>query len=246
MLPLSEQLAALAPLMRAQPDAGWWPLLQRWQTSDAGRALMLALDGRLQAGATVYPPEPLRALVLTPLAQVRVVVLGQDPYHGPGQAEGLAFSVPQGVPWPPSLRNIFKELARDLGQPLPSPHAGSLLPWAQRGVLLLNTTLTVEDGRPASHAKLGWRSLTDAICQTLWFDAKPKVFMLWGAHAVAMVPTPGALLVAASPHQVLRSNHPSPLSALRPPVPFIGNGHFSAANRFLVGQGQAPVDWALP
>ena len=246
MLPLSNQLAALAPQLQAQPGGGWWPLLQRWQVSDAGLALTRALDARLSAGALVFPSEPLRALVLTPPGRVKVLLLGQDPYHGLGQAEGLAFSVPGGVPWPPSLRNIFKELARDLGQRMPSPGSGSLLPWAQQGVLLLNATLTVEDGRAASHAKLGWRSLTDAICQALWADPRPKVFLLWGAHAQAMFTDAGVFGVNSSPHLVLRSNHPSPLSALRPPLPFIGSGHFSAANRFLLGQGQTPVDWALP
>jgi uracil-DNA glycosylase len=196
------------------------------------------VDARVAAGATVYPVDPFRALAQTPLAQVKVVILGQDPYHGPGQAEGLAFSVPAGQKPPPSLRNIFKELQRDLG--LAPPPQPSLLPWAQQGVLLLNTTLTVEDGQAASHSKLGWQALTDAICVAVADDPAPKVFMLWGGHAQALAPR-----LAGQPHLVLCSNHPSPLSALRPPAPFIGNGHFAQANRFLQAVGRPPISWGL-
>ena len=246
---LDDQLAALAPQLLAQPGGGWWPLLQRWQASDAGRALMQALNTRLKYGAVIYPQQPLRALSLTPPAEVKVLILGQDPYHGAGQAEGLAFSVPQGVPWPPSLRNIFKEIQRDLGLPLPAAGAGSLEPWARQGVLLLNSTLTVEEAQAGSHAKLGWRSLTDAICQALWADTRHKVFMLWGTQAQAQARDVGLRTEGGGvpgPHLVLRSNHPSPLSALRPPVPFIGNGHFGAANRFLLAHGRQPIAWGLP
>lgn len=228
--PLDELLAA---------DFGdWQPLLQRWRDSQAGRALVQAVDARVAAGATVYPAEPFRALAHTALAQVRVVILGQDPYHGLGQAEGLAFSVPAGQKPPPSLRNIFKELQRDLG--LPPPLQPSLLPWARQGVLLLNTVLTVEDGAAASHSKLGWRALTDAVCSAVADEPSPKVFMLWGAHAQALAPR-----LAGTPHRVLCSNHPSPLSALRPPVPFIGCGHFGEANRFLRAAGRLPICWGL-
>jgi uracil-DNA glycosylase len=221
----------------------WQPLLEAWRQSAAGRALIDAVDQRVAAGAAVYPADVFRALALTPLARTQVVILGQDPYHGAGQAEGLAFSVPAGQPPPPSLRNIFKELQRDLGLPMPS--CGSLVPWATRGVLLLNTSLTVEDGRPASHARLGWDRLTDAICRALWVDPSPKVFLLWGAHAqarraVMQPPGPGD-----GPHCVLLSNHPSPLSALRSPIPFLGCGHFSRARAFLAGSGRPGVDWAL-
>lgn len=206
----------------------WRPVVDAWRASPAGRALITQVDRRVAAGATVYPAQVFRALALTPLAQTRVVILGQDPYHGPGQAEGLAFSVPEGVPVPPSLRNVYKELQRDLGCPLPT--SGHLGAWAARGVLLLNASLTVEDGAPGSHAKWGWQALTDAIIRTAAAHAAPKVFMLWGAHAQAKA----ALIDAEAPrHQVLRCNHPSPLSALRPPVPFIGCGHFGAALRFL-------------
>lgn len=220
-------------------DAGWRPLLDRWAASQAGQSTMAAVDARVAAGATVYPAQVFRAFALTPPSAVQVVVLGQDPYHGPGQAEGLAFSVPGGVRPPPSLRNIFKEQQRDLG--LPMPDQGSLVSWARQGVLLLNTTLTVEDGQPASHSKLGWQALTDATIQVLIDDSAPKVFLLWGAHAQGLLPPPRR----RAPHVVLESNHPSPLSALRPPVPFIGCGHFSAANRFLAEAGRPGVDWRL-
>ena len=185
----------------------------------------------------------IRALEVTPLAATKVLILGQDPYHGPGQAEGLAFSVPAGQAVPPSLRNIFKELHRDLAQAL--PQSGSLLPWAERGVLLLNTSLTVEASQAASHAKMGWQVLTDAIFKALCDDQSPRVFMLWGAHAQALLSA--STRSAAHPaHRVMLSNHPSPLSAARPPVPFVGCGHFSAANRFLAATSCGAVDWRLP
>ncbi len=230
----------LAELLDA--DFGdWQPLLERWRYSAAGQALIAAVDARVAAGAVVYPAQVFRALALTPLARTRVLILGQDPYHGPGQAEGLAFSVPAGQRPPPSLRNIFKELQRDLG--LAVPEHGSLAHWSAQGVLLLNTTLTVEDGQPASHAKFGWQALTDAIALSLVDDPAPKAFMLWGAHAQGKV----ALLTGrGGVHSILQSNHPSPLSALRPPLPFIGNGHFGLANRFLAAAGRAAVDWTLP
>lgn len=232
-----EAPALLAWAPEAWPVApDWAPITEAFFASDTGRALGGALGARLAAGATVFPPEPLRALALTPLAQVRVVVLGQDPYHGPGQAEGLAFSVAPGTPLPPSLRNIYKELTRESGQPLPLD--GSLVRWAQQGVLLLNTCLTVEQGAAASHAGLGWEVLTDAIIDRLNAHQRPKVFLLWGAHAQAK-----AARIDTTRHRVLRANHPSPLSALRPPVPFIGCGHFSEANRFLEAAGERPVTW---
>lgn len=237
---MAAQLQAPLGAQLDRDHGDWQPLLQRWRHSSAGQATLAAVDARLAAGAVAYPPQVFRALALTPLAATKVVILGQDPYHGPGQAEGLAFSVPNGQPMPPSLRNIFKELVRDLG--LPPPRTTSLVPWAERGVLLLNTSLTVEQGRAGSHAKLGWHVLTDAIVQALWVEAAPKAFLLWGAHAQARLPGSRP----AAPHAVLQSNHPSPLSALRPPVPFLGNGHFGAANRHLVAHGRTPVDWLLP
>jgi uracil-DNA glycosylase len=201
-------------------------LVSEFFRSEAGRGLLTFLESRLQAGAAVFPPQPLRALQLTPPESVRVVILGQDPYHGRGQAEGLAFSVAPGIPVPPSLRNIFTELRRDLGTPFPPfpEPGGSLVRWASQGLLLLNTCLTVEEGQPASHAGRGWERLTDAVIRKVSQDAAPAVFMLWGAHAQTK-----RVLIDASRHLVLLANHPSPLSALRPPAPFIGCGHFSQA-----------------
>ena len=209
---------------------GWQPLVDEFFGGPVGQKLLAFLQSRMDAGASIFPPRPLRALELTPPDAVRVVILGQDPYHGRGQAEGLAFSVAPGVRLPPSLRNIFKELQRDLGQPLPAfpQPGGSLVRWAQNGVLLLNTCLTVEEGQPASHAGKGWEVLTDAIIRQVAQQGPPTVFMLWGSHAQAKQ----RLIPADRGHLVLTSNHPSPLSALRPPQPFIGNGHFSAARAF--------------
>lgn len=218
----------------------WRPCVDAWRSSPAGRTLIDQVDARVAAGATVYPAQVFRALELTPLARTRVVILGQDPYHGEGQAEGLAFSVPPCMPVPPSLRNVFKELRRDLG--LPAPTSGHLGAWAARGVLLLNASLTVEDGAPCGHAKFGWQALTDFLVSAAAHDPHPKVFMLWGAHAQAK----SALIEgASSPHLLLRSNHPSPLSASRPPIPFIGCGHFGAAMRFLE-RHYSPADDGLP
>jgi uracil-DNA glycosylase len=214
---------------------GWEPLLARFFGSATGRALLDFLATRLAQGATVYPPEPLRALLLTPPEAVRVVILGQDPYHGPGQAEGLAFSVAPGVRFPPSLRNLFLELQRDLGTP--PPMSGSLVRWAEQGVLLLNTCLSVEDGQAASHAGRGWEALTDAVITAVASDPSPKAFLLWGAHAQKK-----AALIGA-PHRAWTANHPSPLSARRGPAPFLGCGHFGAVNTWLQAQCRGPVAW---
>ncbi len=215
---------------------GWAGLRDAFAASQPGRALAGHLRQRLQAGATVYPPHPLRALALTPPDGVRVVILGQDPYHGAGQAEGLAFSVAPGIKPPPSLRNIFLELQRDLGLPLPAN--GSLVRWAEQGVLLLNTCLTVEDGLPASHAGQGWEAFTDAVIRHCSQTGPAKAFLLWGAHAQKK-----RAAIDTRRHAVQEANHPSPLSARRPPTPFLGCGHFSEVNRWLVGQGQSPVVW---
>lgn len=234
---MSRLAQPLAELLEA--DFGdWTPFLRRWQASAEGQALIGAVDARVAAGTAVFPPSPFRALALTPLREAKVLILGQDPYHGAGQAEGLAFSVPDGVRHPPSLRNIFVERQRDLGLTPPAA-SGSLRAWADQGVLLLNSSLTVEEAAAGSHAKLGWHALTDAICLALAQHAAAKVFMLWGNHAQAKAP----LLAPGGAHLVLQSNHPSPLSARRPPVPFIGNGHFSAANRFLAAAGRGAIAW---
>lgn len=214
---------------------GWQPLVDDFFASARGQGLLAFLQSRLDAGAVIFPPRPLRALELTPPDAVRVVILGQDPYHGRGQAEGLAFSVAPGVQLPPSLRNIFKEIQRDLGTAPPAwpEPGGSLVKWAKNGVLLLNTGLTVEEGQPASHAGKGWEQLTDAVIRQVAEGPRPAVFMLWGAHAQGK----RALIPADRGHLVLMSNHPSPLSALRPPVPFIGNGHFGKAREFRAQHG---------
>ena len=221
-------------------DEGWRPLVDAFLSSEVGLALSRRLTDAVHAGDTIYPPEPFRALSLTPLSQVRVVILGQDPYHGPGQAEGLAFSVARGVRLPPSLRNIFKELQQSLGIPMPTD--GSLVRWAKQGVLLLNTCLTVQAGQAGSHARWGWEVLSDQLVQTVAQSSRPVVFMLWGAQAQAKQ----ALIEAAAKsgrHLVLMANHPSPLSALRAPKPFIGCGHFAQANAFLAQSGEKTIVW---
>ncbi len=222
------------------PDAvaaGWRPLLQSFMASVDGRRLSAHLQQRLAAGAVIYPQHPLLALRLTPPEQTRVVILGQDPYHGPNQAYGLAFAVAPGSRIPPSLRNIRAELAREYGrEPM---HEHLMDHWARQGVLLLNASLSVEDGQPASHASIGWQALTGAIFDCLVASQRPIAFLLWGAHAQALQPPPGR----QGPHLWCRSNHPSPLSATRPPVPFMGCGHFLRVNEFLLQHGQSPIDW---
>lgn len=224
---------------RWQVDPAWQAVVHGFFASSTGLALVHHLQQRLQAGAVIFPPEPLRALQLTPLGAVRVVILGQDPYHGRAQAEGLAFSMAPGVPMAPSLRNIFKELQRDLGLPLPAfaQPGGSLVHWAQHGVLLLNTCLTVEEGLPASHAGKGWEQLTDAVIARVSASPMPVVFMLWGAHAQSK-----RALIDETQHLVLTANHPSPLSANRAPQPFTGCSHFSQAAAWLAKKGQKDFD----
>ncbi|WP_017669700.1 uracil-DNA glycosylase [Blastomonas sp. AAP53] len=192
---------------------------------------------RKAAGKHIFPPGShwFRALDLTPPDKVRVVILGQDPYHGPGQAHGLCFSVQPGVPVPPSLLNIYKELERDLG--IARPAHGFLESWAQQGVLLLNTVLTVEMGDAGSHQGRGWERFTDAVIARVNALEHPVVFLLWGAHAQKKAAK------LDSRHLVLKAPHPSPLSAHRG---FLGCGHFSQANAFLEAAGMAPIDWRLP
>ncbi len=229
-------------LLSVDPSA--WPVAAGWRTlkddffaSNTGVGLLAFLRERLETQAVIFPPQPLRALALTPPESVRVVILGQDPYHGRGQAEGLAFSVAPGVALPPSLRNIFKEIQRDLATPPPAfpVPGGSLVKWAENGVLLLNTCLTVEEGQPASHAKRGWEQLTDAAIRHVSAQQQNVVFMLWGAHAQGKRD-----LIDADRHKILLANHPSPLSALRPPLPFIGCGHFSVARAWRQAHIAAP------
>jgi uracil-DNA glycosylase len=189
-------------------------------------------------GAVHHPPASriFHAFDRTPLDQVRVVVLGQDPYHGPGQAMGLSFSVPRGVAIPPSLRNIFLEVDRDLG--VPAPAHGDLSHWADQGVLLLNSALTVRSGDAGSHASLGWHRLTDAAIRAVSDGREHVVFLLWGRHARSK-----RALVDESRHLVLVAPHPSPLSASRG---FLGCRHFSRANEYLVEHGLEPIDWSIP
>tara|TARA_R110002072_G_scaffold121321_9_gene254921 strand:+ start:1956 stop:2651 length:696 start_codon:yes stop_codon:yes gene_type:complete len=219
----------------------WRKVLAPVLAGEEARRLGGWLRAEEAAGKAVYPPRGrrLRALELTEREAVRVVILGQDPYHGPGQAMGLSFSVPSDVRVPPSLANIYKELQADLGLDIPTH--GDLTPWAERGVLLLNTTLTVEAGRAGSHAGRGWEALTDAVVASVAESENPTVFVLWGAHAQKKAARLPAL--AEGRHLVLRSPHPSPLSAHRG---FFGSRPFSKANAFLELAGRGAVDWSLP
>jgi uracil-DNA glycosylase len=228
--PLAAQFDALPSDWRARTAS--------FVASPACTGLCAFVDGRIKAGAVVFPPRPLHALELTSFDAVRVVILGQDPYHGGDQAHGLAFSVPDGVRPPPSLRNIFLELGNDLGAA--PPPSGDLSRWARQGVLLLNAVMTVEEGQPASHANKGWEEFTDLIVDRLARDAAPKVFLLWGAYAQAKS---SMIASAGRDHHVLTANHPSPLSARRPPQPFLGCRHFSQANAFLDARGRGEIDW---
>ncbi|GAA5001013.1 uracil-DNA glycosylase [Pseudoluteimonas lycopersici] len=222
--------------LRLEPS--WKARVGDWFAREDMRALSEFLRQRIHAGARIHP-EPkniFAAFDATPFDAVKVVILGQDPYHGPGQAHGLCFSVLPGVEVPPSLQNIYKELARDTG--FAAPTHGHLLPWAQRGVLLLNSVLTVEEGRAGSHQGKGWEGFTDHVVDVLNCEREGLVFLLWGSYAQAK-----GRVIDPRRHRVLKAPHPSPLSAHRG---FIGCGHFSAANEYLARHGVAPVDWSLP
>lgn len=223
---------------RLRMDASWKARLGGWFEREDMRALSAFLQARKAAGARIFPPGPeiFAAFDATPFDDVRVVVLGQDPYHGAGQAHGLCFSVRPGVRVPPSLDNIFKEIQRDLG--IARPDHGCLLPWARRGVLLLNAVLTVEEGRAGSHQGKGWEGFTDHVVEVLDREREGLVFLLWGSYAQAK-----GRVIDTRRHRVLRSTHPSPLSAHRG---FLGCGHFSAANEYLVRRGGKAMDWSLP
>lgn len=223
----------------------WRDALEPALTAPAARRLGGWLRAEEAAGKLVYPPrgQRLRALELTPLDQVKVVILGQDPYHGPGQAHGLCFSVPDGVKMPPSLVNIYKELASDCG--VERPGHGNLEKWARQGVLLLNTSLTVEAGNAGSHAGKGWETITDAAVAAVATRASPSVFILWGSHAqkkAAKIPELAASLAGEGRHLVLKSVHPSPLSVHRG---FYGSKPFSQANAFLQANGRSVIDWQV-
>ncbi len=226
--------------------ASWNTTLEPVLESAQARRLGGWLRAEEEAGKAIYPPRGtrLRALELTPLEEVRVVILGQDPYHAPGQAHGLSFSVPEGVPLPPSLRNIYKELHDDCG--IAPASKGNLESWARQGVLLLNNTLTVEAGRAGSHAGQGWEAITDAIVAAVAARAQPCVFILWGSHAqgkAARISGLGPSLGASPDHLVLKSPHPSPLSSYRG---FFGSRPFSKANAFLESRGARAVNWRIP
>lgn len=223
---------------RVQLEASWLRHLAPEFEKPYMRGLRAFLQAEKAAGVQVFPPgaEIFNAFAHTPLERTRVVILGQDPYHGPGQAHGLCFSVRPGVALPPSLQNIFKELERDLG--IPRPQQGCLIPWADQGVLLLNSVLTVAAGRAASHQGKGWETFTDSVVDLVNRHCRGVVFMLWGSYAQRK----GAA-IDRDRHCVLTAPHPSPLSAHRG---FIGCGHFSAANTWLARQGQPPIDWELP
>ncbi|WP_372016739.1 uracil-DNA glycosylase [Pseudoxanthomonas sp. 10H] len=223
---------------RIRLEPSWKARIGDWLLRPDMQALSEFLRQRKAAGARIYPPGPqiFSAFEATPFDQVKVVVLGQDPYHGPGQAHGLCFSVLPGVPVPPSLLNIYKELEAGLG--LPRPDHGCLLPWARRGVLLLNAVLTVEEGRAGAHQGKGWEGFTDRAIEALASEREGLVFMLWGSYAQAK-----GKVIDPRRHRVLKAPHPSPLSAHRG---FLGCGHFAAANEYLGRRGQAPVDWSLP
>jgi uracil-DNA glycosylase len=216
----------------------WRLALENELSASYMTVLRAFLEQERAAEKPVFPSTDdwFRALDLTPLENVRVVILGQDPYHGLNQAHGLCFSVPPGVRPPPSLKNIYKELESDLG--IPRALHGTLDHWAKQGVLLLNSVLTVEQGRAASHKNLGWERFTDAVIRLVAAKETPVVFMLWGAYAQKK-----ASIVDGTQHLIVRAAHPSPLSAYNG---FLGCQHFSKANAFLKANGFAPIDWALP
>lgn len=219
-------------------EASWKARFADYFGRDDMQALRAFLLARKRAGATIYPPgkQMFAAFDYTPFDAVKAVILGQDPYHGPGQAHGLSFSVQPGVAIPPSLANIFAEIERELG--IRQPTHGCLIPWAQQGVLLLNAVLSVERGQAAAHRNRGWEGFTDAVIRRLSAERENLVFFLWGGYARKKKP-----LIDVRKHCILEAPHPSPLSAYRG---FIGCGHFKRANQYLVQHGQRPIDWQLP
>ena len=223
---------------RIQLEPSWKARVGDYLLRPDMQALAQFLRSEKAKGKRIYPSgrNIFSALDATPFEQVKVVILGQDPYHGPGQAHGLCFSVLPGVDVPPSLQNIFKEIERDLG--IARPGHGYLMSWARQGVLLLNSVLTVEAGNAGSHQGKGWEGFTDHIVERLNAERDGLVFLLWGSYAQAK-----GKIIGNHRHCVLRAPHPSPLSAHRG---FLGCGHFSAANRWLAGRGLTPIDWSLP
>ena len=222
--------------MDVRIEAGWKAVLAPEFEKEYFKQLTNTVRLEIMSGKTVYPPGKLifNAFDKTPFAQTKVVILGQDPYHGPGQAHGLCFSVPKGIPPPPSVQNIFKELQADLGVPIPN-HA-CLEPWTEQGVFLLNAALTVRAGTPTSHSQIGWQTFTDAVIRILSEQRSGLVFLLWGNFARAK-----KSLIDTTRHHVLEAAHPSPLSR----GAFFGCRHFSQTNALLQQQGMTPIDWAI-
>jgi uracil-DNA glycosylase len=221
--------------MDVKIEASWKEVLESAFKRHSFSQLVTHIKAETASGITVYPPGNLifNAFAQTPFSQVKVVILGQDPYHGPGQAHGLSFSVPNAVPFPPSLQNIFKEIVDDLGGEMPV--SGNLTYWAQQGVLLLNSVLTVRANEAASHANIGWMEFTDTVISTLSEKKQGLVFLLWGKFAQDK-----QVLIDETRHFVLKAPHPSPLSAYRG---FLGCKHFSRTNELLVQQSLSPINW---
>lgn len=241
----ANQLKDLSALQINGLPESWRTVLHRPEIVRQLALIEQNLAERLREGRVVFPHDPWRALRLAPLDSVKVVILGQDPYHGPDQAQGLAFSVDRHCPTPPSLRNIFKELDRSQEGLLSAPRSNDLSHWARQGVLLLNTVLTVEQGQAASHARIGWQTITDHLIAAVASEPRPVAFLLWGKHAQdkrAIIEN-ASLDNPSLPRLILESNHPSPLSASRGPAPFIGCNHFFICNQWLAEQGVATVLW---
>ncbi|MEO5996039.1 MAG: uracil-DNA glycosylase [Chitinophagaceae bacterium] len=224
--------------MDVKIEESWKAVLKAEFAKPYFQQIILFLKTEKAAGKIIYPPGPLifNAFDTTPFNQVKVVILGQDPYHGKGQAHGLSFSVPDGMPPPPSLVNIFKELNKDIG--LPISLRGNLTKWAAQGVMLLNASLTVRAGEPASHSKIGWTDFTDAVIQKISTLKENVVFMLWGKFAQEK-----QVLIDETKHMVLKAAHPSPFSVEKG---FYGCRHFSKTNEYLTKNGIDPIDWMLP
>jgi len=223
--------------MEVKIEDSWKGVLKQEFDKPYFQQIPLHLKTEKSQGKTIYPPGSLifNAFNTTPVDNIKVVIIGQDPYHGPGQAHGLCFSVQNGVPPPPSLVNIFKELQDDIGMSI--PNHGNLTKWAQQGVFLLNASLTVRAGEPMSHSKIGWATFTDTVIKKISDTKEHVVFMLWGKFAQDK-----RMLIDETKHLVLRAPHPSPLSAFNG---FFGCRHFSKANQYLVSKGIDPVDWSL-
>ena len=221
--------------MDVKIEASWKEVLHKEFTKPYFEQIVAFLKIEKAQGKTIYPPGSLifNAFDKTPFTKVKAVILGQDPYHGPGQAHGLCFSVPDGIAFPPSLINIFKELKDDVG--LPIPKTGNLTKWAMQGIFLLNASLTVRAGEPMSHAKIGWAEFTDAVIKTISAEKKGVVFLLWGKFAQDK-----QVLIDETKHYVLKAAHPSPLSAHNG---FFGCKHFSKTNKLLMQQGFDAIDW---